>query len=172
MVGSLFQHEDIDAVIVGADRVVKNGDTANKVSCALFIGSHQLLLHNVDHSLYCLDRHVSSSCPCEIAWYSLHGDRPCNDARHANLTWKRVRNLRELSISSIGYKRVNGTRLLRSSVSISNNVHPSKRPSPEVSSSPPQTPPLRHPPTTARHPRHLHRPSFRSRRTLSARART
>lgn len=31
MVGSLFQHEDIDAVIVGADRVVKNGDTANKV---------------------------------------------------------------------------------------------------------------------------------------------
>jgi methylthioribose-1-phosphate isomerase len=32
MVGSLMQHEDIDAVIVGADRVVKNGDTANKVS--------------------------------------------------------------------------------------------------------------------------------------------
>ncbi|KAJ9110575.1 hypothetical protein QFC20_002904 [Naganishia adeliensis] len=31
MVGSLFQHEDIDAVIVGADRVVKNGDTANKI---------------------------------------------------------------------------------------------------------------------------------------------
>jgi hypothetical protein len=31
MVGSLFQHEQIDAVIVGADRVVKNGDTANKV---------------------------------------------------------------------------------------------------------------------------------------------
>jgi methylthioribose-1-phosphate isomerase len=31
MVGSLFQHQDIDAVIVGADRVVKNGDTANKV---------------------------------------------------------------------------------------------------------------------------------------------
>lgn len=35
MVGSLFQHEDIDAVIVGADRVVKNGDTANKVSLLL-----------------------------------------------------------------------------------------------------------------------------------------
>jgi hypothetical protein len=32
MVGSLFQHEDVDAVIVGADRIVKNGDTANKVS--------------------------------------------------------------------------------------------------------------------------------------------
>ena len=31
MVGSLFQHQRIDAVIVGADRVVKNGDTANKV---------------------------------------------------------------------------------------------------------------------------------------------
>ena len=32
MLGSLFQHNDIDGVIVGADRVVKNGDTANKVS--------------------------------------------------------------------------------------------------------------------------------------------
>lgn len=31
MVGSLFQHQDIDAVIVGADRIVKNGDTANKI---------------------------------------------------------------------------------------------------------------------------------------------
>lgn len=31
MVGSLFQHVDVDAVIVGADRVVANGDTANKV---------------------------------------------------------------------------------------------------------------------------------------------
>lgn len=31
MVGSLFQHEDVDAVIVGADRIVKNGDTANKI---------------------------------------------------------------------------------------------------------------------------------------------
>jgi methylthioribose-1-phosphate isomerase len=37
MVGSLFQHEQIDAVIVGADRVVKNGDTANKVG--LFQGT-------------------------------------------------------------------------------------------------------------------------------------
>lgn len=135
MVGSLFQHEDIDAVIVGADRVVKNGDTANKVSFALFIGSHKLLLHNVDH--FALDWHVSSSCPCETAWYSLHGDRPCDDARHANLTRKRVRNLRESSISSIGYKRANGTHFLRSAASISNNVHPSKRPSPEASSSPP-----------------------------------
>jgi methylthioribose-1-phosphate isomerase len=35
MLGSLFQHNDIDGVIVGADRVVKNGDTANKASCCL-----------------------------------------------------------------------------------------------------------------------------------------
>lgn len=34
MLGSLFQHNDIDGVIVGADRVVKNGDTANKASCS------------------------------------------------------------------------------------------------------------------------------------------
>lgn len=31
MVGSLFQHHQIDALVVGADRVVANGDTANKV---------------------------------------------------------------------------------------------------------------------------------------------
>ncbi|KAL7416115.1 putative translation initiation factor aIF-2BI/5-methylthioribose-1-phosphate isomerase [Mrakia frigida] len=31
MVGSLFQHHQIDALVVGADRVVRNGDTANKV---------------------------------------------------------------------------------------------------------------------------------------------
>jgi methylthioribose-1-phosphate isomerase len=31
MLGSLFQQNDIDGVIVGADRVVENGDTANKV---------------------------------------------------------------------------------------------------------------------------------------------
>lgn len=32
MVGSLFQRFNIHAVVVGADRVAKNGDTANKVS--------------------------------------------------------------------------------------------------------------------------------------------
>lgn len=32
MLGSLFQHYDIDGVVVGADRIVANGDTANKVS--------------------------------------------------------------------------------------------------------------------------------------------
>ncbi|KAF8650445.1 hypothetical protein AX16_005248 [Volvariella volvacea WC 439] len=31
MVGSLFQHNPIHAVVVGADRIAKNGDTANKV---------------------------------------------------------------------------------------------------------------------------------------------
>jgi len=31
MVGSLFQRFNIHAVVVGADRVAKNGDTANKV---------------------------------------------------------------------------------------------------------------------------------------------
>ncbi|ORY26689.1 hypothetical protein BCR39DRAFT_540439 [Naematelia encephala] len=31
MLGSLMQQEDIDAVIVGADRIVANGDTANKI---------------------------------------------------------------------------------------------------------------------------------------------
>lgn len=33
MLGSLFQLHDIDGVVVGADRIVANGDTANKVSC-------------------------------------------------------------------------------------------------------------------------------------------
>lgn len=31
MVGSLFQHFNIHAVVVGADRIAKNGDTANKI---------------------------------------------------------------------------------------------------------------------------------------------
>jgi methylthioribose-1-phosphate isomerase len=31
MVGSLFQHHALDAVLVGADRIAANGDTANKV---------------------------------------------------------------------------------------------------------------------------------------------
>jgi methylthioribose-1-phosphate isomerase len=32
MVGSLFQRFNIHAVVVGADRIAKNGDTANKVT--------------------------------------------------------------------------------------------------------------------------------------------
>lgn len=31
MLGSLMQHENLDGVVVGADRIVSNGDTANKV---------------------------------------------------------------------------------------------------------------------------------------------
>ncbi|KAF9010524.1 Methylthioribose-1-phosphate isomerase [Cyathus striatus] len=31
MVGSLFQHHSIHAVVVGADRIARNGDTANKI---------------------------------------------------------------------------------------------------------------------------------------------
>jgi methylthioribose-1-phosphate isomerase len=31
MLGSLMQHQDIDGVVVGADRIVRNGDTANKI---------------------------------------------------------------------------------------------------------------------------------------------
>lgn len=31
MVGSLFQHHKIHAVVVGADRIARNGDTANKI---------------------------------------------------------------------------------------------------------------------------------------------
>jgi len=31
MVGSLFQHHEIHAVVVGADRIAENGDTANKI---------------------------------------------------------------------------------------------------------------------------------------------
>ncbi|KAH9948540.1 Methylthioribose-1-phosphate isomerase [Amylocystis lapponica] len=31
MVGSLFQHHNVHAVVVGADRIAQNGDTANKV---------------------------------------------------------------------------------------------------------------------------------------------
>ncbi|TXT11123.1 hypothetical protein VHUM_01874 [Vanrija humicola] len=45
MLGSLMQHYDIDGVIIGADRIVRNGDTANK------IGSYQAAVlaqrHNV-----------------------------------------------------------------------------------------------------------------------------
>jgi methylthioribose-1-phosphate isomerase len=37
MLGSLMQHNDIDGVIVGADRIVKNGDTANKVLFSLHL---------------------------------------------------------------------------------------------------------------------------------------
>lgn len=44
MLGSLMQHNDIDGVIVGADRIVKNGDTANKVSLPVFTSLYIVLL--------------------------------------------------------------------------------------------------------------------------------
>ncbi|KIK91357.1 hypothetical protein PAXRUDRAFT_635120 [Paxillus rubicundulus Ve08.2h10] len=45
MVGSLFQHKTIHAVLVGADRVAKNGDTANKIgtyNAAVLAARHKI----------------------------------------------------------------------------------------------------------------------------------
>lgn len=45
MVGSLFQHHDIHAVVVGADRIAKNGDTANKIgtyNAAVIAARHKI----------------------------------------------------------------------------------------------------------------------------------
>ncbi|KZT26682.1 putative translation initiation factor [Neolentinus lepideus HHB14362 ss-1] len=45
MVGSLFQHHDIHAVVVGADRIVRNGDTANKIgtyNAAVLAARHKI----------------------------------------------------------------------------------------------------------------------------------
>ncbi|KAF9231936.1 hypothetical protein BU15DRAFT_55596 [Melanogaster broomeanus] len=45
MVGSLFQHKTIHAVAVGADRVAKNGDTANKIgtyNAAVLAARHKI----------------------------------------------------------------------------------------------------------------------------------
>jgi len=45
MVGSLFQHHDIHAVVVGADRIAKNGDTANKIgtyNAAVLAARHKI----------------------------------------------------------------------------------------------------------------------------------
>ncbi|KAL0956397.1 hypothetical protein HGRIS_002544 [Hohenbuehelia grisea] len=45
MVGSLFQHHEIHAVVVGADRVVRNGDTANKIgtyNAAVLAARHKI----------------------------------------------------------------------------------------------------------------------------------
>ena len=60
MLGSLMQHNDIDGVIVGADRIVKNGDTANKVSPAQ---QSQLIIRNEERGLIKVDWNVSSCCP-------------------------------------------------------------------------------------------------------------
>ncbi|TFK26525.1 translation initiation factor 2B subunit I family protein [Coprinopsis marcescibilis] len=45
MVGSLFQHYDIHAVVVGADRIARNGDTANKIgtyNAAVIAARHKI----------------------------------------------------------------------------------------------------------------------------------
>ncbi|KIM45244.1 hypothetical protein M413DRAFT_24483 [Hebeloma cylindrosporum] len=45
MVGSLFQHHSIHAVVVGADRIAKNGDTANKIgtyNAAVLAARHKI----------------------------------------------------------------------------------------------------------------------------------
>ncbi|PFH53819.1 hypothetical protein AMATHDRAFT_1046 [Amanita thiersii Skay4041] len=45
MVGSLFQHHKIHAVVVGADRIAKNGDTANKIgtyNAAVLAARHKI----------------------------------------------------------------------------------------------------------------------------------
>lgn len=45
MVGSLFQHNDIAAIAVGADRIARNGDTANKIgtyNAAVLAARHKI----------------------------------------------------------------------------------------------------------------------------------
>ncbi|THH02924.1 hypothetical protein EW145_g6689 [Phellinidium pouzarii] len=45
MVGSLFQHHKLHAVVVGADRIAKNGDTANKIgtyNAAVLAARHKI----------------------------------------------------------------------------------------------------------------------------------
>ncbi|KAJ3490591.1 hypothetical protein NLJ89_g11422 [Agrocybe chaxingu] len=45
MVGSLFQHHEIHAVAVGADRIARNGDTANKIgtyNAAVLAARHKI----------------------------------------------------------------------------------------------------------------------------------
>ncbi|KAK2464248.1 hypothetical protein APHAL10511_003705 [Amanita phalloides] len=45
MVGSLFQHHNIHAVVVGADRIARNGDTANKIgtyNAAVLAARHKI----------------------------------------------------------------------------------------------------------------------------------
>lgn len=69
MLGSLFQHEDIDGVIVGADRVVKNGDTANK------IGTYQAAVlaqrHNVPFMVVAPVTTIDLSLPTGAEYVSL-----------------------------------------------------------------------------------------------------
>lgn len=158
MVGSLMQHEDIDAVIVGADRVVKNGDTANKVSCygfwcksgTMLMGSHQIGTYQA------------------AALAKLHGIPFMVIAPVTTLDMQ-ISHGKEYVTCSQSSPRILIPPVLAFT---SNNVHPLKLPWPAVSSSPlplPSSPPLQ---TTRRHLRRHHRLSSRSRRTPLERATT
>lgn len=73
MMGSLMQHHDIDGVIVGADRIVKNGDTANKVSSAPPL--------RLTQPLTSLDRDLPSCSHGPTARRTVHGSRASHDGR-------------------------------------------------------------------------------------------
>lgn len=60
MVGSLFQHHNIHAVVIGADRIAKNGDTANKVCLRAFLGFAFL----ADGVFGSIDRVLQRCCTC------------------------------------------------------------------------------------------------------------
>ncbi|KAG6831690.1 S-methyl-5-thioribose-1-phosphate isomerase [Tricholoma furcatifolium] len=51
MVGSLFQHHNIHAVAVGADRIAKNGDTANKACGLILIGTYNAAVLAARHGI-------------------------------------------------------------------------------------------------------------------------
>ncbi|KJA20719.1 hypothetical protein HYPSUDRAFT_42785 [Hypholoma sublateritium FD-334 SS-4] len=69
MVGSLFQHHNIHAVVVGADRIAKNGDTANKIgtyNAAVLAARHKIpFIVVAPISTVDLDVHDGSQIPIE-----------------------------------------------------------------------------------------------------------
>jgi hypothetical protein len=87
MLGSLFQHNDIDGVIVGADRVVKNGDTANKASWSHtpVLGGWGTVLTTVS------DRDIPGCGARSATQHPFHGRRPSDHHRPLPLHRERVR---------------------------------------------------------------------------------
>jgi hypothetical protein len=93
MVGSLFQHHNIHAVgmlltlrpyppalvhesflpAVGADRIAKNGDTANKVRWHVFHASLRVLKDT-------LDRHLQRRSASSASQHPVHRCRTCRDS--------------------------------------------------------------------------------------------
>ncbi|CAA7261697.1 unnamed protein product [Cyclocybe aegerita] len=69
MVGSLFQHHEIHAVAVGADRIARNGDTANKIgtyNAAVLAARHKIpFIVVAPISTVDLDVHDGSQIPIE-----------------------------------------------------------------------------------------------------------